>query len=210
MRLPHLWTKAVVVFAGLLLALSSPLSAAPSVSSPENFFELRGAYVNAGNTDDQFDAASPRYRLNYGHGYGIAALVGRSFGQLRAAVELDYIKVGPEINFPGPVVQFTTRDKYTMVLGGLYYDFNPGSRVVCYLGGGGGLVARHAELTQNLPLPIRDAEIKQSSFGIFGEIGVSVKLTETTSWVTALRSVVHNDTRSTRSTNVWTGLRFGF
>lgn len=212
----HIFRRLLATFyAAFCLSLmqAEPGKAQPG-SASRVFVELRGAYVSGGRTENQYDASSPRFDLDYGNGYGLSLAGGRQFDHLRVAVEMDYMKVGPHVNRPASGVlldtQIEARDRYVMLLGGVYYEAPVASAVSVYFGGGGGLVSRDAGLVQLIPLPSRQGSIKESSFGFFGEIGLGVAVTTSTTWIAALRSTWHNDAQSTHSTNFWTGLRFYF
>ena len=175
-----------------------------------SYVGLRGSYVSAGTTDTQFDATSPRFNLDYGSGFGVGVDVGRTFGSFRTEVELAHIRVGPNAAFPATGVEFQLSDRYWMGLVGVYYDFEISSALIAYVGGGGGVVVRNAEVIQLTPLPPRIGAIDKTSFGVFGEAGVDIAISSSVSLFSAFRYLEHNDGLSTSSSNVWVGFRKKF
>ncbi len=186
------------------------LSFSNACAQDHTYVGLRGSYVNAGTTDTQFDAVSPSFTLDYGNGFGVGADIGRTFGAFRAELEIAHLRVGPNTDATTSGATFELSDRYWMGLLGGYYDFDVSPVVTLYLGGGGGVVVRNADVVQLTPLPPRTAALDKTSFGVFGEAGVDVALSQSVSLFAAFRYLEHNDSLSTSSSNVWAGVRKRF
>ncbi|NOT10008.1 MAG: hypothetical protein HOP28_17585 [Gemmatimonadales bacterium] len=190
-----------------VLALAAFLAPCTAIAQARPYMEVRGTWVRAGTTENQWDASSPRYDLSYGGGYGVHASAGVALRRWRIGLEAGFLRADPHRSSPAPGVSFVASDRYRTVLAGVFHERAMAKPVSIFVGAGAGLVARRARLEQDAPAPSRSGKIESESAGVFGEVGASLRVVERLGLTAAFRMLSHNDGRATRSNNVWIGVR---
>ena len=195
----------VVKFISLVLC-SVVVLGTPALA--QSYLGVQLAYGSGGKTDNQWTAASPRYRLPYGDAKSASAIFGRDFGNWRGELELSGSKAGPTDSQPAAGVNFEAKDTYLSALASAHYDLPLTPGISASVGVGAGPVRRKADLVQTTPLPVQSGAIRSTNLAFFGQLGLNLEISSTVDVYSAFRAQRNGDSLNTWANNVWIGLRF--